>query len=166
MIEPGKLFPIGESYRVDPSSLSPRWDDARRRRHLLRVDVAAPLSLDYNVWPEADGGIRIGFGLVISEGESAGEIFRELGLWSPRPAPKWPDRVLGYDVANGRATSGLTNCGYDAASVDALRSEWAPHINEHGLLATPEAALAFRKHSDVRVPAQGPFLVFCLWLHG
>src|SRR5687768_10730774 len=56
-------------------------------------------------------------------------------------SPTWS--FLGFDVADGGLLSGLTNCGYDADEVAALRARWAPHLNDRHLLSSIEAALAF-----------------------
>ncbi len=69
---------------------------------------------------------------------------------------------IGYDVANGSLTSGLSNCG-DREKIAALRSQWAGKVNEHGLIADLEDAFAYCKVTDVRVREHAPFFVLELF---
>lgn len=163
MVEPTQLFRIGESYRVDPSTVAGLWDDARREQRLLRPEIATPLSLDYSVWPEADAGIHIGFGLLVDKGESAATIFERLGLWSPRSVAKWPERLIGFDVADRSAVSAVCNSTYLPSERPTLRARWGPELNNYGLFRDPRSALAFRAVADQRARAQAPFYVFGLW---
>lgn len=76
--------------------------------------------------------------------------------------PGW--RLLGFDIADGTAISGLSNCGYQEDEADALRDAWAPRLNEHGLFVEVHDALAFRAVTDARVREHAPFAVYAIWL--
>ncbi len=71
--------------------------------------------------------------------------------------------LLGYDVCDTWATSGLANCGYHADEVAALRPIWAPRLNEHHLFSKLEDAHAFRELTDARVTEHPPFFVYGIW---
>ena len=76
-----------------------------------------------------------------------------------------PQVLLGYDVADASLLSGLMNCGYDEGERRDLAPAWQPRLNEHGLLTDPEAAMAFCRLTDERVPEHTPFGVFALYRH-
>jgi hypothetical protein len=86
------------------------------------------------------------------EGQLGAELLDLRTVWS----------LLGYDVADGALTSGLSNCGYDPSERPSLRRDWAGELNEHHLFEDPAAARAFRDVTDARVPEHAPFLVYCL----
>jgi len=73
---------------------------------------------------------------------------------------------LGFDVADGGLLSGLTNCGYDGDEVATLRARWTPHLNDRHLFSSIDAAFAFRKLADRRVPEHAPFFVYGLYVLG
>jgi hypothetical protein len=73
-------------------------------------------------------------------------------------------RFLGFDVADGSLTSGLTNCGYTDSELSHLSNTWGPLLNEHHLFADLEHAWSFREIADRRVPEHAPFYVFGLWV--
>jgi len=153
---------VGTEARVDPRLADPTWDAARRETYLLRRDVERPLSVDPAVWPSGPPpAVTVVIGLVIEtsndEALAAGqgiadEVVVDAG---------W--QCLGFDVADG-AISGLSNCGYDADEVGALRERWAARLNAHGLFDDVEEALAFRALADTRVREHAPFAVVAMWL--
>jgi hypothetical protein len=67
---------------------------------------------------------------------------------------------LGYDIADSGMISGLSDCGFSQAERSSLQTEWAPHINDFGLLASGERALDFKVITDKRVPEHAPFWVY------
>ncbi|MBL8234182.1 MAG: hypothetical protein JNL98_37145 [Bryobacterales bacterium] len=76
----------------------------------------------------------------------------------PQTVPAGYD-LLGYDITNASIFSGLCNCGYGEEEVDALLPVWGNRMNEHGLLATFEDALAYWDVTEARVGSHGPFFV-------
>jgi len=74
--------------------------------------------------------------------------------------------LLGCDIADSGLTSALSNCGLVSESDQpaAMRAQWAPLMNEHGLFEDVKAAEEFRALSDTRVPEHAPFLVHALHL--
>jgi hypothetical protein len=70
--------------------------------------------------------------------------------------------VIGFDVADGWLTSGLTNCSYLASERAIFRRDWSGELNEHHLFESPATARAFRDASNRRVPEHAPFFVFAL----
>jgi hypothetical protein len=71
-------------------------------------------------------------------------------------------RLLGFDIADAGLFSGLSNCGYDQATVAELRASWGAHLNEHHLFTNVSQALAFRDLTNRRVPEHAPFFVYAL----
>lgn len=76
-------------------------------------------------------------------------------------------QFVGFDVGDAYLLSVLTNCGflsgYDQA--EALRREWAPHLNEFHLFSELSAASAFRRFSDVRLASDhAPTFVYGIHL--
>ena len=69
----------------------------------------------------------------------------------PSQGGEW--QFVGFDVADAYLLSALTNCGFlpGQDKAEALRREWAPHLNEFHLFAELSAASAFRRFSDVRL---------------
>lgn len=90
--------------------------------------------------------------------------FRSSLIYSRPDPPTLPagSLLLGYDVADAGFWSGLSNCGYSKEEASALRPEWAKRMNDQGLLASLDDALAFRQISDGRVPEHAPFWVYGL----
>jgi hypothetical protein len=87
------------------------------------------------------------------------------GLYRVSTAPPSLDsewQLLGFDVADAAFTSGLSNCGYGASEVAALRASWAPMLNARHLFTDAPTALAFKELSDRRVPEHAPFFVYAL----
>ncbi len=56
------------------------------------------------------------------------------------------------------------DCGYEEVEADALRAAWAARLDEHGLFAEVQDALAFRRATDTRVPEHAPFADHARWL--
>jgi len=185
---------VGAEVRVDPEPPDPSWDDARRENYLLRRDVGRPLSIDRTVWPScpmADGRrspdalpwvsieevrqraveartthqlgvVTIALGLVI-ENANDEALAASQGIKTETVVePGW--RLLGFDIADGTAISGLSNCGYKVDEAAALCPAWAGRLNEHGLFEEMHDALAFRTLTDARVREHAPFAVYAIWL--
>jgi len=70
---------------------------------------------------------------------------------APSQGDDW--QFLGFDVADAYLLSALTNCGFlpGKDNVEAMRREWAPHLNEFHLFSKLSIASAFRRFSDVRL---------------
>ncbi len=83
------------------------------------------------------------------------------GEWKERPEGA-AFRPLGYDVADEWETSGLSNCGYRFPEDSAIKLEYGPMLNEHGLFTTIEDALPFVDVTDERVEEHYPFFVYGL----
>ena len=62
-------------------------------------------------------------------------------------------QFVGFDVGDAYLLSALTNCGFLSGhdNAEALRREWAPHLNEFHLFSELSTASAFRRYSDVRL---------------
>ena len=157
------------------------WPPERRATFLLRPSVAQPLSTDPLVWPRVveesallapslrglqrrltgiDGPYAV-IAVSLLSVPPGPDSLRAL----PTPEPAAIDggwRRLGYDVSDAALLSGLSNCGYDAGGVDALRARWAPELNDHHLFGDPARALEFRELTDERVPEHAPFFVYGL----
>ncbi len=86
--------------------------------------------------------------------------------WRPsdakRTSPKSEWEFLGYDVADGAFTSGLSNCGYLQGEEKYTGNE----LNEYHLFASAEAAFRFKDYSDQRVQEHKPFYVYGLYRIG
>ncbi len=70
---------------------------------------------------------------------------------APERDGEW--QFVGFDVADTYLLSALTNCGFLSGydNAEALREQWAPHLNEFHLFSELSAASAFRRFSDVRL---------------
>lgn len=70
---------------------------------------------------------------------------------APSQVGDW--QFVGFDVADAYLLSVLTNCGFLSGydNAEALRREWAPHLNEFHLFPALSAATAFRRFSDFRL---------------
>lgn len=157
----GDGLPDHESRRLGPDALhlpewkgtnQGLWDDLSQLRASLR-----PLGSQEHR--------TVAVSLIAAEGDSewpaSARPYREPRTL-PKPSSEW--RSLGFDVADGEFTSGLSNCGYRRGEVEALRRTWARDLNEHHLFTDVERALAFRDLSDRRVPEHAPFFVYALSL--
>lgn len=72
---------------------------------------------------------------------------------------------LGYDVADGAATSGLSNCGYTESDRAVVLSQgWQLDLNDFHLFSSVKAANEFREFSNSRVTEHSPFSVVGLYL--
>jgi hypothetical protein len=83
-------------------------------------------------------------------------------LTMPDSSQNWT--LLGYDVSDGSALSGLSNCGYAADELPELRERWGPHLNQHHLFSDVDQAIEFKRMSDNRVREHAPFFVYGLYL--
>jgi hypothetical protein len=77
------------------------------------------------------------------------------------PQPSW--NLIGYDVADIHFLSGMSNCGLHPDEYAVLRPIHAAHINDLGLFATLDAALAFRRRIDTLAAEHAPFYPFGIW---
>lgn len=184
----------GAEVRVDPEPPDPSWSEARREKYLLRRDIRRPLSVDRTVWPScpmADGqpspqalpwvgvevvrkravetcatrqprAVTIAIGLVIEHANDEALAASRGVATELVVEPTW--RRLGFDIADGTAISGLSNCSYEADEAAALRDAWAARLNDHGLFDDVDEALAFRAVTDARVREHAPFAVYAVWL--
>jgi hypothetical protein len=93
--------------------------------------------------------------------------------WLPLIGPNAPDlgslderwRLLGYDVANPKLYSGLTNAPYHTEHEDvfSLKVRWAKHLNDRHLFSEFEEAKGFIAIVEQRVRRLAPFGVFGVW---
>jgi hypothetical protein len=128
------------------------WEDlGKLRRHWTgpaATDVVGPYSLIAVAW-WSDAGF-----------EDASDV----GPYADPTNPPQRDetwRLLGFDVADGSLLSGLSNCGFEAGEAAPLE-HFAADLNDHHLLATLDAAFAFRDATNARVPEHAPFFVYAL----
>jgi hypothetical protein len=88
-------------------------------------------------------------------------------ILGPHIAATTPERktgdwdFLGFDITDS-GISGLSNCGYDEAQRKELGAQWGGHLNRYHLFDDLEAAFAFRRITNVRVPEHAPFFVIGL----
>jgi hypothetical protein len=97
----------------------------------------------------------------------------EASEWLPMLGPDAPDlgtldqgwRMIGYDVANPKLYSGLTNAPYHSEHEDiaGLQARWARHLNERHLFMSFDEAKEFVSVVEQRVRRLAPFGVFGLW---
>lgn len=182
---------VGFDAREMSRDLGELWPPERRALYLLRLEVEKPLSVDRAVWPtvlakpagplglwESDDAVnrelrRQGspdaYWIVSLALHTAGLSDIERRTWTPFLVSVDPDlcdswTLLGYDVADLALTSGLMNCGYDGKQVEGLRTKWGPKLNASHLFSTADAAQAFARMTDKRVPEHAPFFVYGLYL--
>jgi hypothetical protein len=182
---------LGFDAREDFLAPGESWSAARRRTYLLRDDVVKPLSVDALVWPSVLHALPVPDcgGVVADLWSDLADLRAAL---AERPAvahrivavswitddatakggprcghpsaatlgPEW--ELLGYDVADGGCTSGLSGCGYTELERVRLAPEWGPRLSGAHLLRTIEDAFAFRRVADVRVSEHAPFFVYAL----
>jgi hypothetical protein len=117
-------------------------------------------------WPRRHGDAWVTIAIGVVAADSAEEAFlKETTAIDTELRIERDWTFLGYDVADGGDCSGLCNCGYreeDEAIVS--RAQWAPRLNEHGLLVELRDALEFRSLTNHRVPEHSPFFVGGLWI--
>jgi hypothetical protein len=97
----------------------------------------------------------------------------EASEWLSLIGPNAPDlgslddqwRLLGYDVANPKLYSGLTNAPYHTEHEDvfSLQVRWAKHLNDRHLFTRFEEARGFITIVEQRVRRLAPFGVFGVW---
>jgi hypothetical protein len=76
--------------------------------------------------------------------------------------PAWP--LLGYDIADRKGFSGLTDRRYDMGVEHAeLQQAHGVRLNDRHLFRTADYADEFRRLCDTRLPELAPFFVFGLW---
>ncbi len=144
----------------DAGPLPPLWNDADR----LRTHLATKEGLDRR--PHSFVAVTVG---VDSIGPGAAE-------WLSLIGPGGPDlgaldagwTLAGYDVANPKLLSGLTDAPYDTEQEDlaALKARWVPHLNDHHLFTRFDEAAAFVSVSESRAKRFAPFGVFGIWTRG
>ena len=97
----------------------------------------------------------------------------EQQLWTPRLQAVNPDQrggewtFLGYDVGDQWMLSALSNCGFleGLDDVTALRTEWAPRLNEFHLFPDIDDAFRFKEFSNERLrDDHAPCFVYGLWI--
>lgn len=177
---PARVFYLGAELRTVLTGPAEDWTPERRATFLLRPEIRFPLSVDPNVWSmvgtrdalpwiaisevEAqapESATVIVLGAVAEDASREGSILHKFGASEDLVVDRaW--RFLGYDVSDG-GISGLANCGFGPEEVDALRAEFGPHLNEHGLFDEVARAFQFRAVSEVRVPEHAPFHVIGIW---
>lgn len=80
------------------------------------------------------------------------------GIHPPLPNSSWSR--LGYDVADGGQVSALSNCSYEAPEMADARRRWQSSVNDSGLLADLDSAVAVRDLSNKRVAEHAPFYIY------
>jgi hypothetical protein len=123
-------------------------------QELWASENAVRSALSASVLREALPAFRTTVVTLIWDGaESRYPLAGQLGELVNPPSNNAAWQLVGFDVADVFLLSALSNCGflpgYDDA--DALRKQWAPHLNEFHLFSQPETASAFRRASDVRL---------------
>ena len=162
------------------------WTTGRRKKFLLRPEVARPVSVDRRVWPELPCALKpeseypeywsdLGelcrrcsdveatlVSMTVETGKPAAQPLL-IPCEPPTPADEWTR--LGYDVADSGLTSAVANCGFlpGLDEVAALRKIWGPRLNDRGLFRSQDDAVAYRDLSDNRVPEHAPFLIMALF---
>jgi len=157
---------------VFPGAFVARHPDGLER---VTAPIAHPLQQCLDLWPTADamaahfaacgaGGDAIPIAVALcAEPAASGSWTALLGSSAATWAPHAGWLPLGFDIADGSLTSGLSNCGYRDDEVSALRNDWASEVNDFGLFEHLEAAQAFRAVTDARVPEHQPFEVYRLY---
>jgi hypothetical protein len=191
-----RVLYAGADIREPLGGAAPEWSSERRQAYLIRSDVLRPLSVDTAVWPamrnasgaplttplpwvevaearrslassQAPGAsvaAVIALGVIALSRDHEEELARDRGIDVDLvPESAW--RFLGYDVDDG-GVSGLGNCAYAPEELPALRADWGPRLNEHGLFGRLDDAVRFCALADLRVPEHAPFNVWGLWLVG
>jgi hypothetical protein len=98
------------------------------------------------------------------------QAFADAGRVGPYLEPTAPPtlghepRLLGFDVADGSMTSGLSNCGYSGAERASLARRWSQSLNDNHLFIRAEEAFAFRDLTNRRVVEHAPFFVYGLYV--
>ncbi len=141
----------------DAGSHPPLWNDCDR---LLR-HLAAKDGMEHRRYS------------VIAVTLAADSLGAEAPEWLSLVGPNAPDlgaldqgwRLLGYDVANPKLYSGLTDAPYHTEHEDvfSLQVRWAKHLNERHLFTTFEEAKGFITVVEQRARRLAPFGVFGVW---
>jgi len=141
----------------DAGPLPPLWVDFDRlQRHLATKEgiekrpyhvIAITLSGD-SIAPDAIEWLSL-------IGPNAPDLGPLDGSWT----------LLGYDVANPKLLSGLTDAPYHTEQEDlaALKARWVPSLNEHHLFTRFDEAKAFITLVEHRARRFAPFGVFGIW---
>ncbi len=141
----------------DAGPLPPLWNDYDRlRRHVESKDgmadrryslIAVTLAVD-SLNPDAPEWLSL-----------LGPDAPDLGVLDQN----W--KLMGYDVANPKLYSGLTDAPYHAEHEDiaSLQSRWVPHLNDRHLFASFDEAKGFITIVEQRVRRLAPFGVFGVW---
>ena len=160
------LFHFEGDFRLpdDPFSYVAHVPDRQDMRQILS------LWADRNAMLEALGGradeaVTIRIDLLSDQAIDANS--EQWGIFSHTPIQDDPTVdewvPLGYDVADGALTSGLSNCGFLEDERTRLRDEWAGRLNDNGLFVGRDDAMAFRALSDTRIAEHAPFHVFAMY---
>jgi hypothetical protein len=137
--------------------LPPLWNDFERlRRHVESKDGMADRRYS-----------------LIAVTLAVDSLNPEAAEWLPWLGPNAPDlgtldqrwRLMGYDVANPKLYSALTDAPYHTEREDivGLQTRWTRHLNERHLFMRFEEAKAFISVAEQRVRRLAPFGVFGLW---
>jgi hypothetical protein len=106
----------------------------------------------------------VAIGVKLEEAADSDPLWKTVSQSDVRPRDVRQDwSLLGYDVADRDQTSALSGCGYTPKEMAQARLLWAGRVNKWGLLVDFEAAVAFKKFSDTRVPEHQPFHVYELF---
>ncbi|MFZ5874763.1 MAG: hypothetical protein ACOYXU_00010 [Nitrospirota bacterium] len=141
----------------DAGPLPPLWNDFDRlRRHV-----------------EAKEGMQDRRYSMIAVTLAVDSLAPEASEWLPLLGPDAPDlgtldqgwRLMGYDVANPKLYSGLTDAPYhtEHENVAALQARWASRLNDRHLFTSFEEAVNFLPIAEQRARRLAPFGVFGLW---
>jgi hypothetical protein len=152
--------------RLSAQSTRADWPIFRREQYLLRPD-ADPVSIDRHVTPYASDSNPVDAWqiaiCILETNYAARDIWMGWGAPSDPRDQRDTWTRLGYDVCDETFTSGLSDCGYDAARIAEYRRNWSRKINQWHLLEAPDEALKFAMFTDARVPEHAPFYVFSVY---
>jgi hypothetical protein len=144
----------------DAGPLPPLWNDYERlRRHVESKDGMAERNYTMIAVTLA----------VESLNSEASEWLSLLGPDAPELGALdegW--RLMGYDIANPKLYSGLTDAPYhtEREDITSLQSRWARHLNERHLLTSFDEATGFLTIAEQRARRLAPFGVFGVWERG
>ena len=146
---------------------------------LARPDDAGPLPPLWNDFErlcrhvESKDGMKDRRYSMIAVTLAVDSLDPEAPEWLPLLGPDAPDlgavdsrwKLMGYDVANPKLYSGLTDAPYhtEHEAIAALQARWAPHLNERHLFTNFDEAKGFVTIVEQRVRRLAPFGVFGVW---
>jgi len=164
LIRPDAIFPLSVDRTVWPRVEETEMDELPLNS-AVRLPNQLPEVLNAAEVLEIGSGSVIGI-TVNGDETDARKVRRAFG---PGPnatpehvLPEWI--LLGYDIADRYFTSGISNCGYDAAHWKGLRARWGDRVNEHNLFDGFQPARKCLVEVEQLVKEHAPFFVFGVWL--